>query len=108
MSNDHAGEEAVPSLQAPALFLDVERYRSFLENGEISEEQQQEFLESIWDVVVSFVSLGFSIHPLQQAIAENRIDDDASAESDDQTSLKLNFRHATAATELTRAGEPKL
>ncbi|MEO0411733.1 MAG: hypothetical protein AAF221_07855 [Pseudomonadota bacterium] len=51
----------------PVITVDYERYAHFLENSDLTEEQKQEFLQAIWNIVVEFVSLGFGVHPLQQA-----------------------------------------
>ena len=51
----------------PALKLDVERYEKMLNDCDLTEQQRQEFLETIWTIIVGFVDLGFDIHPLQQA-----------------------------------------
>ncbi|MCF6301874.1 MAG: hypothetical protein L3J13_01510 [Devosiaceae bacterium] len=55
------------STTRPALKLDVERYEEMLNDCDLTEEQRQEFLETIWSIIVGFVDLGFDIHPLQQA-----------------------------------------
>lgn len=80
----------------PALQLDVEYYQSFLDDEDITEEQKKELIETIWNIVVSFVDLGFGIEPVQQAIeaGQNHTQDKSQADSDfvkqtDQTD-KLN------------------
>ena len=55
----------------PALKLDVERYEKMLNDCDLTEEQRQEFLETIWTIIVGFVDLGYDIHPLQQATSED-------------------------------------
>lgn len=50
----------------PALTLDVALYESYLQDSDLTENQRQEFLETLWSIVVGFVDLGFGIHPLQQ------------------------------------------
>jgi hypothetical protein len=59
-----------PATTRPALKLDVERYEKMLKNCDLTEEQRQDFLETIWSIIVGFVDLGFDIHPLQQAASE--------------------------------------
>lgn len=53
------------------LTLDVEYYQSFLDHEDIPEDKKRELIETLWQIVVSFVDLGFGIHPLQQANADN-------------------------------------
>ncbi len=46
--------------------VDYERYAHMLEDADLSEDQKREFLQTIWNIIVEFVSLGFGVHPLQQ------------------------------------------
>jgi hypothetical protein len=63
------GVALVPD-QHKALSLDYELYETYLENADLTEEQKREFIETLWSIVVSFVDLGFGIHPLQQVLPE--------------------------------------
>jgi len=47
--------------------LDHALYERYLDESDLSEEQKQEFLQTLWNIIVSFVDLGFEVHPLQQA-----------------------------------------
>lgn len=47
--------------------VDYERYAHFLEDSDLTEEQKREFLQTLWNIIVNFVDLGFGVHPLQQA-----------------------------------------
>lgn len=58
------------SANYPALEIDYELYMKMLEDSEWSDDQKREFIETIWSIVVSFVDLGFGVHPVQQAQAE--------------------------------------
>ena len=68
--NGEAGQKikgvALVSDQHKALSLDYKLYETYLENADLSEEQKREFIETLWSIVVSFVDLGFGVHPLQQ------------------------------------------
>ena len=52
------------------LRLDADYYQSLLDDAEIPEDKKREMIETLWQIVVSFVSLGFDVHPLQQAAAD--------------------------------------
>jgi len=58
------------SIPRPALRFDVARYEKMLNECDITEEQRQDYLETLWTVIIGFVDLGFDIHPLQQATTE--------------------------------------
>ena len=51
----------------PLLTIDYALYEKTLENSNASDEEKREFIETLWNIIVSFIDLGFGIHPLQQA-----------------------------------------
>jgi len=63
---DHTNSDVAP-VTRPALKLDLVRYEKMLNNCDLTEQQRQDFLETLWSVIVGFVDLGFEVHPLQQA-----------------------------------------
>ena len=50
-----------------ALTLDVNYYQSFLDDTDIPEDKKRELIETLWSIVVSFVDMGFGVHPVQLA-----------------------------------------
>ncbi|MEM5474816.1 hypothetical protein [Pacificibacter sp. AS14] len=46
-------------------------YLPFFEDEDISEDQKREMIEALWSIMVSFVDLGFGIHPVQQACGKD-------------------------------------
>ncbi|MBL1438169.1 MAG: hypothetical protein COB08_018450 [Rhodobacteraceae bacterium] len=50
----------------PTLTIDWELYGKYLDESDLSDTEKREFLETLWSIVVSFVDLGFGVHPLQQ------------------------------------------
>lgn len=64
--------EAMPGLarepgQSNALTIDYALYERYLADSGLSDAEKREFLETLWLIIVSFVDLGFGVHPLQQA-----------------------------------------
>lgn len=57
--------------QPKALTLDWQLYAGYLENSELSDAEKQEFISTLWSIMVSFVDLGFELHPLQQVGDKN-------------------------------------
>lgn len=53
--------------QWKALTLDAEYYQAFLDDAAISEDRKREMVETLWQIIVAFVDLGFGVHPAQQA-----------------------------------------
>lgn len=51
----------------PTVGIDVEYYQSFLDDLDIPDAQKHELIETLWGIVVSFVELGFNVHPLNAA-----------------------------------------
>jgi len=46
--------------------IDVARYDQYMQDTGMTQEQKEEFLRAMWTVVMTFVELGFGVHPLQQ------------------------------------------
>jgi len=69
VDGNEVGRSALRTGQAsrPALTLDVSLYEEYLADSDLTADQRREFLEALWTIVVSFVELGFGIHPVQQA-----------------------------------------
>jgi|CXWK01.1.fsa_nt_gi hypothetical protein len=63
----------------PALTVDWARYAALIDDPDISAADKQEFLETLWSIMVAFVDLGFGIHPLQQACEQELTLDGLSA-----------------------------
>jgi len=51
----------------PALEFNPEEFAHFIEDFDLSDAEKREYLDMIWSIIVSFVDLGFGIHPVQQA-----------------------------------------
>ncbi len=56
-----------PPAAIPTLTIDWELYGEYLEEFDLSDAEQRELIEALWSIVVSFVDLGFNIHPAQLA-----------------------------------------
>jgi hypothetical protein len=68
--NDKPAQPSVPTSapsDRPHILVDYERYAHFLENENLTEEEKRAFIQALWSIVVDFVSLGFGVHPMQQA-----------------------------------------
>ncbi len=59
-NDDNKGGDA-DSVQPAALQFDPDKYRSEVEQFDITEAQKQELLTTLWSIMRSFVELGFSV-----------------------------------------------
>lgn len=55
----------------PIVTVDIEKYQSYLDDPSLSVEQKEEFLQALWSIIVTFVELGFGVHPLQEVCGQN-------------------------------------
>lgn len=55
---------ADPSMRR--LNVDVAKYEAYLADTDLSADEKRELIEILWAIMVSFVELGFGVHPLQQ------------------------------------------
>ena len=53
--------------KSKSLTIDYQLYEEYLEDSGLSDQEKKEFLNTLWQLVVGFVNLGFGVHPLQQA-----------------------------------------
>lgn len=60
-----------PETAPPTLTIDWDAYLPFLEDENISEEEKHELIEALWSIMVSFVDLGFGVHPVQQVCGKD-------------------------------------
>ncbi len=51
--------------------IDVEKYQSYLDDVDLSDEQKKELLEALWMIMRTFIDIGFGLHPLQQVLPED-------------------------------------
>ena len=50
----------------PTLTVDIEKYQAYLDGSDMTEAQKEDFLQALWSIIVSFVELGFGVHPVQE------------------------------------------
>lgn len=60
-----------PETAPPSLTIDWDAYLPLFEDEDISEAEKRELIEALWSIVVSFVDLGFGVHPVQQACGQD-------------------------------------
>ncbi|MGJ8530567.1 MAG: hypothetical protein ACSHYC_00185 [Alphaproteobacteria bacterium] len=51
----------------PAFAIDVDYYQQVIDDPNVSEARKRELIEIIGNIVMSFIDLGFGIHPVQLA-----------------------------------------
>lgn len=61
----------------PALTIDYALYEKYLNEADLTAEQKQEFLDTLWSIIVSFVDLGFGVHPAQQSCGKSGLSGNA-------------------------------
>ena len=65
----------------PTLAIDWERYGRYLDDSDLTDDQKREFLQTLWEIVVSFVDMGFDLNPTQSVCGEVGALADLSAKS---------------------------
>ncbi|WP_299621452.1 hypothetical protein [uncultured Tateyamaria sp.] len=49
----------------PQIHFDVREWMPYLEHCEVSEEEKHKLIETLWDIVLAFVDLGWRVTPPQ-------------------------------------------
>lgn len=55
----------------PIIGVDVKKYQALLDGSGLSQDQKDDFLRALWSIVVTFIDLGFGVHPLQEVCGQN-------------------------------------
>lgn len=58
--------------------IDMERYQAMLDDPAMTEEHKAQVIEALWTIIVSFVDIGYGVHPIQQACGKLTEDKDQS------------------------------
>ena len=90
------------------LKLDVELYQSYLDDPSIEDADKRELIDVLWSIVVSFVDLGFGIHPAQQAqehhdAGDEDFGDEIAEGLESSTSTMISSTHAENETKRAAA-----
>lgn len=67
MNSDSLVVDASPT---SPLALDVARYREHIGGLDLTEEQERELLTALWNILVTFVDLGFGVESVQRVLPE--------------------------------------
>ena len=66
MADSEKASVSVPAVQYTSTPpFDPEKYRCYLEDTELSEDQQIEYLKVLWSIMTTFVELGFGVDSIQ-------------------------------------------
>lgn len=65
-NNRDASIEEMDKTSPLIVGVDYERYARFLEDADLTDAEKRAFIDAVWGIIFDFVSLGFSVHPLQQ------------------------------------------
>ena len=57
----------------PVVTVDINKYQAWLDDPDLTPEQKEDFLRSLWSVIMTFVELGFGVHPLQEVCGKNEL-----------------------------------
>ncbi|WP_375552561.1 hypothetical protein [Rhodophyticola porphyridii] len=87
--------EAFSASARPTLTVDVAKYQEHLDGSDLTPEQKEEFLKAVWSIVVTFVELGYGVHPLQEACGK---DGDRHDQGPQKTGDSLNSDDPTKPT----------
>ena len=96
-----------PETAPPTLTIDWDAYLPFFDDDDITDDDKRQMIEALWSIMVSFVDLGFGVHPIQQVCGEGQ--DDLGFITSDMVSLahplpmQLNTQSSSASDDPTRS-----
>jgi hypothetical protein len=69
-------ERAYQRVPTGQLEVNIEEYEALLLDPRLDAEQRAAFLAALWSVIVTFIDLGYRVHPVEQAIDDLHIGED--------------------------------
>lgn len=75
-----------------AIQFDAQEFAHFLDESDLTHEQKLEYIQTVWQIVLQFIDMGFGIHPLQQACGQI---DEAAVLCGAADSSMVSFSHST-------------
>ena len=57
--------------ERPVMKINVEHYQRYLDDTNISDDEKEELLETLWSIICELVELGYGVHPLQENCGES-------------------------------------
>ena len=51
--------------------VDYEKYQRLLDESGLPEDAKREIIDALWSIIVSFVDLGFGVHPMQEVCGKD-------------------------------------
>jgi len=84
-----------------AIQFDAKEFAHFLDDSDLTEEQKLEYIQTVWQIVLQFIDMGFGIHPIQQACGQF---DEAAALCGDADSDMVESPHSDFCKDFERAG----
>ena len=67
MTRQEKDNQSGPDKSRPVITVDYDLYAHHFENSGLSEDEKREYLKSLWNLIVEVISLGYGVHPVQQA-----------------------------------------
>ena len=95
--------ETFSTAARPTLSIDTTKYQNYLDGANLTPEQKDEFLRSMWSIVVTFVELGYGVHPLQEACGQVH---ESAGESPTQAADAVSSEHQNTAKPLEKPAPP--
>ncbi|MEL6203369.1 MAG: hypothetical protein AAFR39_13535 [Pseudomonadota bacterium] len=86
-----------------ALAFDWQEWLPYFEDQDIPEAQKREMIETLWQIVVAFVDLGFDLNPHQQA--QNQSSNDAQESAGETFDLKAVLEQLVLVSEAAEAAQ---
>ena len=61
----HADDFAASNIHPPALALDISQYQPYIKDCELSEQQAEELLQTLWQIMSTMVDIGWGLDASQ-------------------------------------------
>ncbi len=70
VETENAAMTADNAIQPPSLALDINKYRTYLNDSDLTDQQAEELLRTLWQVMQTMVNIGWGVDTLNIILPE--------------------------------------
>ena len=70
VEKENAAMTADNTIQSPSLALDIDKYRPYLKDSDLTDQQAEELLRTLWHIMQTMVNIGWGVDTLNIMLPE--------------------------------------
>jgi hypothetical protein len=83
--------QSQPAIEPPE--CDVEKYREYIKDLDLNEEEQAELLKTLWHIMAAFVDMGFGLDSIQLLPASDQQQESSPIQAQEEQTNPKGMKH---------------